>query len=299
MRRGQYSNFASYAALSRLLFLRITLAFMRNSRVIFMAAWLVAGVAVLNATTVVSASCDIRVDGPDGTVEHLSQSGSSCALVSPMFGGNGTSASASAFSSLTSSLMKIDVASIIGAFTPAVDVGLSAFSSATLDVTVDFLLATPGPARSGFLQLSVPPSDIGSFTPGGDRPHVMLSTVQIGNLLITCPAEFSFSCVSPDFVAGSSIAPFPLGQAFEFRSEMQMQAIGIFPVEAESAVGFLNFGFSMLDTDQSTPVALVQVPEASSLALLLLAAPMLWGLRRFQSRSELTQPLRSRYFEAM
>jgi hypothetical protein len=274
---------------------------MRNSRVTLIATLLLVGAAALQATTVVSASCDMQVDGPDGTVvEHLSQSGSSCNLVSPTFHGS-VGAGASVSSSVTSSSMEINVLSSIGAFPPAVDfvVGQSGFSSATLDVTVDFLLATPGPARSGFLQLSVPPSDIGSFTPGGDRPHVMLSTVQIGNLLITCPAEFSFSCVSPDFVAGSSIAPFPLGQAFEFRSEMQMQAIGIFPVEAESAVGFLNFGFSMLDTDQSTPVALVQVPEASSLALLLLAAPMLWGLRRFQSRSELTQPLRSRYFEAM
>ena len=63
-----------------------------------------------------------------------------------------------------------------------------------------------------------------------------------------------------------------------------MHAIGIFPVEADSAIGSLNFGFSMLDTDQSTPVALVQVPEASSWALLLLAAPTLWGLRRLQSR---------------
>ena len=52
---------------------------------------------------------------------------------------------------------------------------------------------------------------------------------------------------------------------------MPMHAIGIFPVEADSAIGSLNFGFSMLDTDQSTPVALVQVPEASSLGATLIS----------------------------
>lgn len=95
----------------------------------------------------------------------------------------------------------------IGIFPGGLSEPISHNGTVQLSVSIDYLLSTSGPVRSGFMSLSF----ITGLNAGSDRPDTVTSNVSIGSFIP------SFQLSDPGNVGTAPRIPFTLGQNFLFQ----------------------------------------------------------------------------------
>jgi len=154
-----------------------------------------------------------------------------------------------------------EIAADIGVFTGSLSPTITNFGMAQFSISLDLLFSTPGPVRSGFMQMSF----IEGFGFGPDAPDFATKHVSIGSSLpppTIFPGDGLNAGTTPMF-------PFTLGEDFLFHEDLAMQATdypnyGIF----ESAAPKLHWTFTVFEADGVTPVQIsLATPEPRSSAL--------------------------------
>jgi hypothetical protein len=151
-----------------------------------------------------------------------------------------------------------EIGADIGVFTGIPSPDINTVGRAEFSISLDLLFSTPGPVRSGFMQMSF----IEGFGFGTDGPDSATKHVSIGSSLpppTIFPGDLLNAGTTPLF-------PFTLGEDFLFHEDLAMEAsdypnFGIF----ESAVPKLHWTFTLFEADGVTPVQIaLATPEPAS-----------------------------------
>lgn len=170
--------------------------------------------------------------------------------------------------------------------------GAATTASSSANGSISAELATSGPVRSGFIEIS----EIVDLSYGLGAPSTASADVNIGSLGTTCtgiggalPSSANCSGALGAINGGGPFQKFAftLGQAFILSEDVSLSAFlnsNDLSIDGNSSGnGSLSVDFSFTDAN-AVPVQVYAVPEPSSLAMLLVVGSLLAAIRLVRRR---------------